>query len=106
MTKDTWRTAALRKKYGPVRYEKEEKAGLDKRKTSPKKAKPKRTKRNHPNAWNENSKLWFGKHKNKAISEVPLAYLIWVAYELEHPTWRIANLRDFLREYLRRGRKK
>jgi len=52
-------------------------------------------------AWSPNTVLWFGKHKDTAIKDVPLQYLNWLA-KSEHNNWRFVDLATYLRQYLRK----
>lgn len=36
--------------------------------------------REYNEAYNESACLWFGKHKGKHISEIPVDYLVWLRY--------------------------
>ncbi len=99
MPRDEWARAAARVKYGPAPYKKtasEKKRG--------KKRKPRRRKKKAAKTtsgtWNANSKLWFGKHRDVAIRDVPLSYLRWFVSQPEPETWRLKRLRTFLVRYL------
>lgn len=51
--------------------------------------------------WSPGGKLWFGRHKDKEIREVPLDYLRWLV-NASSPTdnWRMRGLCEFLKTYL------
>jgi len=54
------------------------------------------------NAWNPNSKLWFGKHRDVAIKNVPIQYLQWLVNNSQPAkSDRVTALCKFLRSYLK-----
>lgn len=50
-----------------------------------------------PGDWNQNTVLWFGKHRNKPIKDVPRKYLVWLSCQIWRG-WRMQNLRTWLRK--------
>jgi uncharacterized protein (DUF3820 family) len=50
--------------------------------------------------FSRHSVLWFGRHKDKAIRDVPRAYLAWLAGQPKGRSWRLEGLKLFLRRHL------
>jgi hypothetical protein len=97
MPKDEWLRANNHAKYGP--------RGPNPQPTHRRKAyKAARQHAKTGDHWSPRSKLWFGKHKDKEISEVPQDYLIWIVNSQQRGRWwRMDGLVVFLKEYLLAG---
>jgi hypothetical protein len=51
--------------------------------------------------WHPRAKLWFGKHKDQEIRQIPRSYLAWLCDQTAN-SWRLQHLQAFLRSYLAR----
>jgi len=102
MPRDDWARENARAKYGPAPAKKigKKKSGAEEREACRKK----NTRDDAgPGNWNASSKLWFGKHKGKAIRDIPRDYLEWLVKQPEPTSWRLKRLRGFLVGYLASG---
>jgi hypothetical protein len=108
MPRDSWSKANARSKYGPAPYAQSfcknkrifDNGAARKRSKASRKAQE-RMSRNPAEVarrFSPNSVLWFGKHKNKPICEVPMDYLAWLASE-EFIDYRKKALAIFLQGY-------
>ena len=104
MPRDEWARANSRAKYGPFGGEKRQRARDEGRRRAQAAIKREAIKRrSKPNTFHFSveSKLWFGKHKDKRIGDIPKDYLDWLVRTNEPGKfWRMDGLVAFLRQYL------
>jgi hypothetical protein len=98
MPKDTWRKANDRARYGPAQAKRTSRTGKGKTHLAPAAGRRHHRRRRPagPGAYSGSTVLWFGRHKDKPVREVPTDYLRWLA--AQHSTSpNVAALAAWLR---------
>lgn len=101
MPKDEWKRANDRARYGEVRRIDPPKPSAARKRRASKRLKKVRDKYRISKRWSASSKLWFGMHRDKCISDVPVHYLRWLVTSTKPGEfWRMDGLVMFLKKYL------